>query len=57
MNLFTIPSERNKAMGFWSAAAPAGGTAGVFLGGILTAWVDWSWVFLINVSKVLQYWL
>ncbi|MGH9955292.1 MAG: MFS transporter, partial [Nitrososphaeraceae archaeon] len=49
MNLFTIPSERNKAMGFWGAAAPAGGTAGVFLGGILTAWVDWSWVFLINV--------
>jgi MFS family permease len=57
MNLFTVPSERNKAMGFWGAAAPAGGTAGVFLGGILTAWVDWSWVFLINVSKVLQYWL
>jgi EmrB/QacA subfamily drug resistance transporter len=49
MNLFTVPSERNKAMGFWGAAAPAGGTAGVFLGGILTAWVDWSWVFLINV--------
>jgi EmrB/QacA subfamily drug resistance transporter len=49
MHLFTIPTERNKAMGFWGAAAPAGGTAGVFLGGILTAWVDWSWVFLINV--------
>src|SRR5215207_2958163 len=49
MNLFTIPSERNKAMGFWGAAAPAGGTAGVFLGGILTGYVDWSWVFLINV--------
>src|SRR5215212_213106 len=49
MNLFIVPSERNKAMGSWSAAAPAGGTAGVFLGGILTAWVDWSWVFLITV--------
>lgn len=49
MNLFTIPSERNKAMGFWGAAAPAGGTAGVFLGGMITAYVDWSWVFLINV--------
>ncbi len=49
MSLFTIPSERNKAMGFWGAAAPAGGTAGVFLGGIMTAYVDWSWVFLINV--------
>jgi EmrB/QacA subfamily drug resistance transporter len=49
MSLFTVTSERNKAMGFWGAAAPAGGTAGVFLGGILTAWIDWSWVFLINV--------
>jgi EmrB/QacA subfamily drug resistance transporter len=49
MQLFTIQSERNKAMGFWGAAAPAGGTAGVFLGGILTAYVDWSWVFLVNV--------
>jgi EmrB/QacA subfamily drug resistance transporter len=49
MSLFTIPAERNKAMSFWGAAAPAGGTAGVFLGGILAAYVDWSWVFLVNV--------
>ena len=49
MNLFTIPAERNRAMGFWGAAAPAGGTAGVFLGGVITAYVDWPWVFLINV--------
>src|SRR5215216_4344808 len=41
--------EMNKAMGIWGASAPAGGTAGVFLGGIITAWVDWSWVFLVNV--------
>jgi len=41
--------EMNKAIGIWGASAPAGGTAGVFLGGIITAWVDWSWVFLINV--------
>jgi MFS family permease len=52
MNLFTVPSERNKAMGFWGAAAPAGGTAGVFLGGIVTAWVDWS-----MSQLVLQCWL
>lgn len=41
--------EMNKAMGIWGASAPAGGTAGVFLGGIITAWFDWPWVFLINV--------
>jgi MFS family permease len=39
----------NKAMGIWGDAAPVGGTVGVFLGGIITAWFDWSWVFLINV--------
>jgi EmrB/QacA subfamily drug resistance transporter len=50
MSLFsTSRSEMNKAMGIWGAAAPAGGTAGVFLGGIITAWLDWPWVFLINV--------
>jgi MFS family permease len=49
LNLFTVPKERSKAMGIWGAAAPAGGTAGVFLGGMVTAYFDWSWVFLINV--------
>ena len=50
INLFSAnKSEMNKAMGIWGAAAPAGGTAGVFLGGIITAWLDWPWVFLINV--------
>ena len=50
MNLFANnKSEMNKAMGIWGASAPAGGTAGVFLGGIITAWFDWPWVFLINV--------
>lgn len=50
MNLFANnKSEMNKAMAIWGAAAPAGGTAGVFLGGIITAWFDWPWVFLINV--------
>ena len=44
-------------MGFWGAAAPAGGTAGVFLGGIITAYVDWSWVFLVNVPIGIAVWL
>jgi MFS family permease len=35
-NLFSKNrSERNKAMGIWGAAAPAGGTVGVFIGGLL----------------------
>ena len=50
MSLFgSNKSEMNKAMGIWGTSAPAGGIAGVFLGGIITAWLDWPWVFLINV--------
>ncbi len=41
--------ELAKAMAFYGAAAPAGGTAGVFLGGVLTEWLDWPWVYYINV--------
>lgn len=53
MSLFANnKTEMNKAMGIWGAAAPAGGTAGVFLGGIITAWLDWAWV-LINVLIVI----
>jgi EmrB/QacA subfamily drug resistance transporter len=47
--LFTTPAEMGKAMGIWGAAAPAGGTAGVFLGGVITEWINWHWTFLINV--------
>ncbi len=43
------PRELGKAMALYAAAAPAGGTAGVFLGGVLTQWLDWPWVFYVNV--------
>lgn len=43
------PAELGKAFGFWGAAAAAGGTAGVFLGGVITEWMSWSWTFLINL--------
>ena len=43
------PKELTKALALYGAAAPAGGTAGVFLGGVLTEWVDWRWVFLMNI--------
>ncbi|MEV8435911.1 MFS transporter [Actinosynnema sp. NPDC051121] len=43
------PGELPKAMAFYGAAAPAGGTAGVFLGGVITEWLSWPWVFVIYV--------
>ncbi len=49
MMLFTDPRELSKALGFWGASAAAGGTAGVFLGGVITEWLSWRWTFLINV--------
>ncbi|KQL49828.1 transporter [Brevibacillus choshinensis] len=43
------PKELGKAFGFWGASAAAGGTAGVFLGGVITEWLSWQWTFLINI--------
>lgn len=47
------PKELTKAMGLYGAAGPAGGTAGVFLGGVLTDGLDWRWTLLINVPVAL----
>lgn len=49
MTMFTDQQELAKAFGFWGAAAAAGGSAGVFLGGVLTDLLSWQWVFLINI--------
>lgn len=49
MTIFTDPKELGKAFGFWGAAAAAGGSAGVFLGGLLTEYLSWRWTFFINL--------
>src|SRR5437016_3432817 len=41
--------ERNIALGVWGAASGSGGAAGVLLGGALTSYLSWSWIFFINV--------
>jgi len=53
MMTFTDPKELGKAFGFWGASAAAGGSAGVFLGGVITEWLDWRWVFYINIPIAL----
>ncbi|WP_280494890.1 MFS transporter, partial [Nocardia farcinica] len=50
MMLFgSSPQELTKALAIYGAAAPAGGTAGVFLGGVITEYISWPWVFYINI--------
>ncbi len=49
MMLFTDPTERTKAMGFFGFVMAAGGSIGVLLGGVLTDTLTWHWVFLVNL--------
>jgi EmrB/QacA subfamily drug resistance transporter len=41
--------DRTKALGVWSAIAAGGGAFGLLLGGILTDWLSWEWIFFVNV--------
>ncbi|MEV0787587.1 MFS transporter [Streptomyces sp. NPDC050423] len=47
------PKELTKALALYGAAAPAGGTAGVFLGGVITEYASWPWVFYVNIPIAL----
>ncbi|TDE09735.1 MFS transporter [Jiangella asiatica] len=47
------PRQLTKALAIYGAAAPAGGTAGVFLGGVITEYISWPWVFYINIPIAL----
>ncbi|WP_236075878.1 DHA2 family efflux MFS transporter permease subunit [Streptomyces coffeae] len=46
---FTVPKRRTRALGLWSAVGAAGATAGPVIGGLLTQWAGWRWVFFISV--------
>lgn len=48
-NMFVETGERAKAMGIYGFIASAGGTLGVLLGGFITSYFDWHWVFLVNI--------
>src|SRR4051795_3221720 len=41
--------ERSKALGVWGAVGGAGAAIGVLAGGMLTEWVDWRAIFLVNL--------
>jgi EmrB/QacA subfamily drug resistance transporter len=49
MTTFAEGRERNLALGIYGAASGSGAAAGVLLGGLLTSYFGWSWIFFLNV--------
>src|SRR3989454_8527945 len=49
MTTFAEGRERNLALGIYGAASGSGAAVGVLLGGLLTSYLNWSWIFFINV--------
>src|ERR687888_1646213 len=46
---FPEGADRNKALGIWGALGGSGAAVGVLLGGILTKYLGWEWIFYVNV--------
>jgi EmrB/QacA subfamily drug resistance transporter len=46
---FPEGGERNRAFSVYAAMAGAGAATGLLLGGILTTYLSWRWVFFVNV--------
>jgi len=46
---FPEGSQRNRAVGAYAAMGGGGGAVGLLLGGILTNYASWRWIFLVNV--------
>jgi EmrB/QacA subfamily drug resistance transporter len=41
--------DRTRALGVWSAIAAGGAAVGLILGGVLTEYLSWRWVFFVNL--------
>jgi EmrB/QacA subfamily drug resistance transporter len=49
MTTFPEGAERNKALGAWGAVGGSGAAVGVLMGGVLTKYLGWEWIFFVNV--------
>lgn len=52
-NTFKAEQERNHAIGIFSSFAAIGSGSGLSIGGIISTYLSWHWVFLINVPILL----
>lgn len=52
-NTFREEQERNYAIGIFSSFAAIGSGSGLSVGGIISTYLSWHWVFLINVPILL----
>ncbi len=46
--LIERPAARRRALGWWTAAAAGGGASGWVLGGVITEFAGWRWIFAVN---------
>jgi MFS family permease len=44
--------ERTRALGLWTAATAAGGMTGIVAGGVLTDYLGWRSIFLVNIPVI-----
>ena len=49
MNMFAEGAERNKALGIWGGLGAGGATVGCIVGGLLTRYAGWEYIFYLNV--------
>jgi MFS family permease len=59
---FPRPAERAQAMSIFTFVIAGGGSLGLLAGGVLTQWVNWHWIFFINLpigvaTLALGWWL
>ena len=51
--VFAEGKERDRAFGAWAAISAGGAALGLLLGGVLTQYASWEWVFFVNVPIAL----
>ncbi|MGC5617366.1 MFS transporter [Georgenia sp. Z1491] len=53
MAVFPEGPERHRALGIWGGLGGTGASVGLLLGGTLTDWAGWPWIFFTNVPVCL----